>query len=319
MNLTYALREIWTHKFNYRWWRGRVVDHVVGGYFSRVGVGEGDHVLERDWDNLLILDACRYDLFESALSDFELLGKLSKRRSVQSGTPGFLRQTFGEGVFHDIVYVTANPYVNTKLDTETFHYVDPVWKHGWNDELQTVTPETMLEAAIGAAAEFPNKRLVVHFMQPHTPFIGEKRLGEHRESVLRKRALGQSETPPEERLSGPFERIRTGDVTKAEVWEAYRSNLDRVLPSVKELQDELEGKTVVTSDHGNALGEFAWPFPIQIYGHPHDVTIPALVEVPWLETQSGKRKTITDSPPVGEREEASRETKERLEMLGYKE
>lgn len=319
MNPTYALREIWDHKFNYRWWRGRIVDHIVGGYFSRVGDGKGENILERDWDNLIILDACRYDLFESAYSEFELMGNLSKRQSVQSGTPGFLKQTFSDGTFHDIVYVTANPYVNTKLDPETFHFVDPVWEHGWSEKLQTVTPETMLDAAKKAAEKYPKKRLIIHFMQPHAPFIGEKRIDKQRESVLRQRALGEFEKPTEERVKGPFERIRTGELTKEEVWEAYRSNLNRVLPTVKKLQADLDGKTVVTSDHGNALGEFAWPFPIRIHGHPLSVTIPALVKVPWLEMKSDKRRTTTAKEPETERVKTSNKTEERLKMLGYTE
>lgn len=43
-----------------------------------------------------------------------------------------------------------------------------------------------------------------------------------------------------------------------------------------------DGTTVVTSDHGNHLGEFATPFPIRLYGHPEGIRTPELIRVPWL-------------------------------------
>jgi hypothetical protein len=44
----------------------------------------------------------------------------------------------------------------------------------------------------------------------------------------------------------------------------------------------LDGITVITSDHGEAWGEFALPFTIPVYGHPSFIRIPSIREVPWL-------------------------------------
>jgi len=34
----------------------------------------------------------------------------------------------------------------------------------------------MRERALAARDEYPNKRLIIHFVQPHIPFIGDVRL-----------------------------------------------------------------------------------------------------------------------------------------------
>jgi len=39
------------------------------------------------------------------------------------------------------------------------------------------------------------------------------------------------------------------------VWEAYNENLDIVLTEIEALLDELDGKSVITADHGNLVGE----------------------------------------------------------------
>jgi len=53
------------------------------------------------------------------------------------------------------------------------------------------------------------------------------------------------------------------EMSKQEVWEAYIENLHVVLPHVEDLMTSLEGKTVVSSDHGNMVGERARPIPIR--------------------------------------------------------
>jgi hypothetical protein len=64
----------------------------------------GLDVFEADWDTLLILDACRYDLFER-VSD--LPGKTTAVRSKGSATEEFLRANFDGKRLHDTVYVTG--------------------------------------------------------------------------------------------------------------------------------------------------------------------------------------------------------------------
>lgn len=319
MGVRYALSEIAAHWSDREWWRKRFLTHVVSKYFETVGGPDATPLVERNWDNLVLLDACRYDLFAEVLADSYLPGELEKRQSVASGTPGYVAKNFSGDRFHDVVYVTANPYVNTDLPQDTFHAVDPVWQDGWDDETQTVLPETMGERALAAAAEYPDKRLLIHFNQPHAPFVGEDRLGGRKVSAIRKQALGEARPDPGERRPTPFEQLARGKYSREEVWQAYRSNLERAFPVVEDLLGEFEGLTAVTADHGNALGEFARPFPIRVYGHPLGVLIPALTAVPWHRVLNGERKEVTSEPPVRVDAHESEDVADRLRMLGYAE
>jgi hypothetical protein len=314
--IAYALDEIRTNGRNTFWWRQRFLTHIVSRYFCRMDDSADRPVHEADWDTLVILDACRYDAFQRAAAEHGLDGRLERRTSRESGTPGFLRENFSDGQFHDTVYVTANAYVNTLLDDDTFHAVVPAWRNNWDDELNTVTPEAMGAACRAALEQYPNKRHVFHFVQPHEPFVGEQRLG-IRDSALREKALGREAKAHAEREPTSFERLARGDLSKETVWSAYRSNLDRAIPVVHDLLDEIPGKTVVTADHGEAFGEFAWPFPIRVYGHPLGVLIPALTEVPWFVSEADERRDITSEPPRQREQFDDGTAAERLRMLGY--
>lgn len=317
MDIRHAFSEIKKHGSDRTWWRKRFLTHVVSRYFTGPGRPDSDPITEREWDNLIILDACRHDLFAEVFEKNHLPGELTKRTSVQSGTPGFLAETFDDEQLHDVVYVTGNPYVNTDLPNDTFHAVESVWKDGWDDELQTIHPETMADRTLGIADEYPNKRIISHFLQPHTPFVGEQTLGQRDTFAIREQALGNSEATNRHRT--PFEMLNAGEVTRDEVWTAYRSNLEFAWPAVNRLLEELPGLTAVTSDHGNALGERAWPFPIRVYGHPLGILIPALTDVPWLTHTNGERKTVRADPPKSDHQELDEATNERLRMLGYAE
>ena len=294
------------------------MDRIARPYFQRTG-SQRTPIYEEDWDNLIILDACRYDLFNEAVGPDDLPGESSDRLSLGSATPEYLAANFSGKTFHDIVYVTANPYVNTNLEHGMFHDVVSVWKEGWNEDLQVVTPESMLEQTRAAAETYPNKRLIAHFTQPHVPFIGEERLGQRKVSNIRRRAAGKERVDKSDREPTPFEMLARGEVSKSEVWTAYISNLERVLPSINTLLKELDGMTAVSSDHGNGLGEFATPFPVRVYGHPVGIHTSALTRVPWHVYQNGNRREIEAESPIRQDISSHDDVNNRLRMLGYKE
>jgi hypothetical protein len=101
----------------------------------------------------------------------------------------------------------------------------------------------------------------------------------------------------------------------------YRENLELALPHVEATLAELKGKSVVTSDHGNVLGELAWPYPVPIYGHPIGVHAISLIKVPWLVVNKSQRKRITAaSKDQTTGDEVDTDTvSERLADLGYRE
>jgi hypothetical protein len=116
----------------------------------------------------------------------------------------------------------------------------------------------------------------------------------------------------------PWEALSKGVVSREAVWNAYGSNLDLVLDAVDDLLGDIEGRVVVTSDHGNMLGERTFPFPLRVYGHPVGIRNSELVEVPWAAVQrSNRRKIKLDlTGSVGSDDEEIIEN--RLKTLGYK-
>jgi hypothetical protein len=77
------------------------------------------------------------------------------------------------------------------------------------------------------------------------------------------------------------------------VRRAYRANLEAALPAVGRLLDGLDGRVVVTSDHGNCVGERAWPVPIREWGHPEGIYVRPLVAVPWLVVEGDRRRAVS--------------------------
>jgi broad specificity phosphatase PhoE len=127
----------------------------------------------------------------------------------------------------------------------------------------------------------------------------------------------------EEENDSPFWwELMTGQVTVdiETIWEAYGETLDRTLPHVEELTETLPGKTVVTSDHGNMIGERSKPIPGREWGHPPQMYTPQLVNVPWLECDFEERKRTTSEQRAADAAEVDDEVvNERLRTLGYRE
>lgn len=256
---------------------------------------------DEDWDNLIILDACRYDVFREQAS---LAGQLEKRRSRGGMSPEFVRANFANKQLHDVVYVSANEWfaqLRDEIDAEVHRFVNLQIDHLDLADI-SVRPETVTEQALRIAEEYPDKRLIVHYMQPHQPYIGPT--GEK-----------HFELSP-----GLIETLRKSDgVTDELLWQAYRENLDIVLDHAEELVSELTGKTVITADHGELLGERVFPIPVKTYGHFDGLYVDELLDVPWFVCEYSERKTIRAEPPVADEDDVDAEAvEERLRQLGYK-
>lgn len=272
----------------------------------------GIDVMAQDWDNLLILDACRYDLFET---HHEFPGTLSKVRSAGSHSREFITRNFVGHTHHDTVYVSGNPFASV-LDGDTFHATVNLFDDEWDEEVLTVRPESVVEATVRARREYPQKRIISHFMQPHHPFLGER--GQQIDAGgVTGHAVGNEKTTAA--TSPIWHLLDTGrtSVDVDTVRDAYIENFYLVQEHAKELLDELDGKSVITADHGNLLGERLWPVPIRKFGHPEGIPKPALVEVPWHEPPFDERRTITSEPPEETTVVADGVVEQRLEELGY--
>ena len=280
--------------------------------------------LGADWDYCLVLDACRYDVFSRVYDEY-LDGHLEKRRSIGSSTPEWASRNFtGE---HDIAYFSGNPFINNLgiplselkwgasceyewTASDHISQVFDVWKTGWDDDLGTVPPEGITRAfRENREAADRAERTVLHYMQPHAPYLsrgkgqklkqiqkGIRKQGEDERSGAAE-ADGGTLASVGDRLRTNVESVLDGSelAQKAGLWleldpadvvrngtqqaalELYEENLRIVLEDIAEFVVELDGDVVVTADHGEAFGEEG------VWEHHIETHIPALVEVPWLE------------------------------------
>jgi len=290
-------------KSNWRdisWWQ----ISIEALYFRRIIGNRGTDVMPEDWDNLIILDACRYDVFREVS---RLPGILERRISRGGCTEEFLRNNFEGRRYLDTVYVTGNPMVD-RLVGDCFYRIVPVWKDGWNDEYGTVLPETMVRYSLEADEKYPDKRLIIHFLQPHHPFLGENAWREIGDEASRE-IVGFNATVREKVMSDdlsyrkPQERVwhmLRHKVDMQKVWDAYKENLQIALPHVKELVDRLRGRTVISADHGNLFGERIAPLFFREYGHPGGIYAKNLVMVPWLVIESAHRKVLKEESDIAQ-------------------
>lgn len=272
-------------------------------------------VMKRDWDNLILLDACRYDYFAD---QNPISGELTSIISHGGQSWEFMQGNFVGEQFHDTVYVTANPHTG-KLDDDVFHAVEPLHLNSWSDKHQTVLPSDVNEAAIAYHEQYPNKRLIIHYMQPHRPYLGETAEELQRDHNISgfNRHLAHSDTSPDTPTFSTL--IKKGEISIEKTARAYRETLDTVLEYAEKLVDQLPGKSVVSADHGEMLGEKIIPFTTPKYGHSHEyIRNETLYKVPWLVVPGSKRRKLVADDPLGFERGSHEIVEDRLQSLGYK-
>jgi hypothetical protein len=263
-------------------------------------------VYEDDWDVLVILDGCRVDVFDSVATEFEFVEAGTSTTSVGSSSLEWMEETFTEEYADDVAetaYVTGNVKSHVALDPEDFAVVDEVWKYAWDEDLGTIPPRPITDRALRIWGDRDPERMIVHYMQPHFPSLVAPDLGS---GTLRDLDGG------EWRDDSVWNRLRSGDVAAETVWDAYRGNLLAVLEDVELLLESIDADDVViSSDHGNAFGEFGF------YDHPGYHPLSVLREVPWYETSANDTSNYEPSTERQSIDVSDEGVERRLESLGY--
>ncbi len=277
------------------------------------------NVMQQPWDYLIILDACRYDYFEEVWQNY-LQGDLKKIISIGSSTKEWRNKSFA-GYYDDVIYISANPYINSLtavkgfLGREHFFKVYDLWLDDWDKQKGTVLPETVTKRAIEIIKTHPDKRVLIHYIQPHEPYLGSTvtgpgfeppTAGGYLQGVNRGQLKSQAIIKMMKILSGvlywtgirgnfliwklrelmrmppagPMDAVRR-KYGKEVLRKAYKENLEIVLEHIAELVNGLTGRIVITADHGEMLGED------NCYCHWSRNLNKILVEVPWLIIDKG--------------------------------
>lgn len=259
------------------------------------------NIYDHEWDVLIILDACRFDVFQEARGHDRFDAQLGSVFSNGSMTAEWMRNTFTKehsDEMGETVYVCANPYSDSELESGWFAGLDEVWRYGWDEDSGTVLPGVVTDRAITHARDRDPQKLLVHYIQPHVPFLS---LNDRSRPSAKEFTTNQDDE---------WLRVRDEVLDKDVAWRGYRENLDLVLESVDLLLMNVDAETcIVSSDHGNCVGELG------VYSHPEGLPMRVLRRVPWVETTAVDQGThepdMYDTEAVGDRDE-------RLAALGYK-
>ncbi len=277
------------------------------------------NLVEENWDYLIVLDACRFDFFEEVYEDYlngKLKKRKSKGSSTLEWLAKSFPEQYNINYYSANPYINSK---GISLDDsewgsscgyewnppDHFKEIIDVWDFGWDEDLGTVHPDSVNNAFLSNKKE---GKSIIHYMQPHSPYISG---GEGRKlKQIRKGFSQENETQDNGRLDdiknwirpkiedlliGKESIMKLGmlldlnpkvflnevrkDGTEKTLKNYYEKNLRIALKSVSELVDNLDGKIIVTADHGEAFGEEG------VWEHHIETHIPVLVEVPWLEIE----------------------------------
>lgn len=275
----------------------------------------GRNIYDAEWDICIILDSTRVDMMAAVAPSAWRSDVAWSRGSV---TTEWLSNTFTQEYapeIRDTVFVTANPHSKTvftdrnwltnehaaKLPFPSNPAVTPKDFAAYHEVWQThatehdsVPPDVMRHATV-EAHQNGHSRVVSHWLQPHEPFIA-----------------------PDATITGGsiynknvWDGLNTDRLDPAEVWQSYMANLDYAITEVKKLLATVDATVLITSDHGNAFGE--WGF----YGHPFGWPQTEVRKVPWYFADA----TPTIEPPethILEAEGGENDTEAQLRALGYR-
>ena len=262
-------------------------------------------VMEEDWDYLIVIDACRYDVFKEVVDE-----KANYVISGGTATGVWGKWNFREK-YEDVIYIAGNPHfasvhLKKTFGFNPFYMVKEVWDYGWDYTLKTVPPEEVTIAALDTLKRFPEKRMIIHYNQPHHPFISDKGLTERDDGTCHTLEGGlwggQKKTV--------WDLAIRGEVSIERVKKGYRENLKIVMKEVKKLKEELHGRVILTADHGNLFGEYG------LYGHGHGLRAEGLVKVPWVILKNEKKEIFReDREPVKRGIDEKEIVKEKIKKL----
>lgn len=306
----YAANEIRSNGRNPNWWRNRINERFNRPIQQATTSNDGVSVMEEDWDTLIILDACRADTFESVVGT-KRFDDYRQVKSKESATTAWSRKNFPD-IYRDTVYVSGNPVPSRHIEGEFVHY-EEIWRDAFDDDLGTVPASSVTEAALRIFEEYPDKRIIVHYMQPHYPFVGydfDIQYWDQTEGIN----FGS-----DDRARDIWGAVGRDIVDQDEVWKGYEDNLRYVMDEVWSLIDSLDGRTVIHSDHGNVIGQRSWPIPVRTYGHPPGIRLSDLRTVPWAVVEGDQRREITEGQIRDRDETEDDDLAKKLAALGYRE
>jgi len=263
---------------------------------SYVIEGKTIDLIDSDWKYLALLDAARYDYFREVYKSYVREGTLKRAESDTLSTPAWL-QNFKDKDCKDIVYLNTVVKFDHWLPKHNMFRVHHIWDTHWDKQLGTIHSKSVNEVFLKEYKKYPDKRFVLHYMQPHSPYItiGGQPTETKEQHVTDERYIPKKKKFVRDYISGHLSEatawsikrhlgIKSGIPVEAYyrkygkegVIEVYKNEIKMVLSYVVDLMNKTNGKWLITADHGVMLGERG------NFGECY-ADVKEVREVPWLE------------------------------------
>lgn len=237
-------------------------------------------ILQEEWDVLVILDACRFEVFEEVYKkSLKKKGELKKAKTFSEGTKDWMTSNIKGRDCSDIIYIDPIIMFNKWLPNNNFFKVDEVWKYGWDYNYGTILPEQMTESALKQIKDHPDKRIIIHYHQPHPPFL-DPAFRKIRKNIVTPKSVQDLMNSKTKNKSHTLSHFIQGNMRKilgAErawrlmIWarmepldemgqtykhfgmdgimDAYKKNMILVLNNLNKILLNVNKKIIITSDH----------------------------------------------------------------------
>lgn len=280
----------------------------------------GESIWSKDWDVLLVLDACRTDHMYEVAPDSWLPERNASRQtrwSEASCSRTWISRAIAGATPDDkqtLAYLTGNPFSGQShphtdgipLCAEEYAELWEGWRYHWGagpHNVPTMPPDPITDHVIDTwrnRAEKGVDRLIAHYMQPHYPFINRPGTGPDGHTQL--------ETWGNPDSTGIFDQLRLGEIGQEEIDTAFRENTAWILDQIEPIAENVDAKIAISADHGNGFGKLG------AFGHVEGELAPAVRRVPWVEFDAVDKRTY--HPDIAD-EEVDVNVSDQLEALGY--
>lgn len=244
------------------------------------------------WNYLVVLDACRYDVFAEVTQ--ERYGKRPLKLDTRCHCTSWWYRKYWKPHKNDVHLISSNPVPFHKHSG--WHSYKQFKSATWADfasvranavtgdilqrfKIQGVNvfdPVVALE--VFAAIKVPGERYVVHLMPPHLPFLGLRG-----RKLFEYLGLGMTEDRNVYKAIQDYGRAGHWDTVR----KCYRENVEYALDALERYARLFrDGRLVITADHAELIGEPTFDEE-GIYRHARYVNVPELWMtqriVPWME------------------------------------
>lgn len=238
---------------------------------------------KEEWDFLILLDACRYDAFEQEIEKYPIEGKLEK----VDPEVGVTRHWYNKNLekVKECILISSSPHQWRRENwagkdrgfrpADEFRKAYPIWKPSENvDGLGMVRPSIQWRQSREIIEE-NDPPFLIHLIPPHLPFLGPRGgqiMWNFYDTIEEETREKRDDEPDKYCLYDPLAEW----ADEHDKWKilryAYRENVDIAIESVLSHASLLDGKVIITSDHGERIGEN------RRFGHKR-------MPVPWFEVE----------------------------------